>query len=273
MAAPSEVQQNPANGTPARTENTAVARTPEGAASYPPPALAKEHMELFTHLVCIEEPAAFWVTSFEHFTQQRFGVGIMGPVAYFLAEHLKHNEKGKEQYPLVQMKVLKMMAAMLDGVGAATFAAALRMHASPAIASARHDLNDPDLDTEMKAISDLAFRVLLRAEGHRSRHYFAYNEQRRIVLVSADIVEWEWREMGGHGVDLSVWFSPPNSKPGEETQLQSKVRLRAGGGRYTAAKDGELVFEFSNEFSWTLNKDVAFSYRILNNSKGENSAA
>jgi hypothetical protein len=82
-------------------------------------------------------------------------------------------------------------------------------------------------------------------------------------LEPTDVVEWEWREMSGHGVDLSVWFSTPKAKPGDETQLQSKVRLRAGGGRYTAARNGELVFEFSNEFSWTLNKDVAFSYRVL----------
>ena len=45
-------------------------------------------------------------------------------------------------------------------------------------------------------------------------------------------MEWEWREVGGHHVDLTVIFATPGMAPGEEIILQPTAHLRAGAGRY-----------------------------------------
>ena len=45
-------------------------------------------------------------------------------------------------------------------------------------------------------------------------------------------MEWEWREVDGHHVDLTVIFATPGMAPGEEIILQPTAHLRAGAGRY-----------------------------------------
>lgn len=134
-------------------------------------------------------------------------------------------------------------------------------------------------DRPKQMIRAAARGAMVRVVGRAADFGIEYTKQRRVTVSAGEIVAWEFRERsigGPHTVDFTVQFVEPTAGPGDEVLIMATERLKRHAGSVAIEKacahpsiarndthtrplthslrSGELIFTFSNEFSWMTNK-------------------
>lgn len=117
-------------------------------------------------------------------------------------------------------------------------------------------------DRPQQLVRGAARGAIVRAQGRRDEFSVEYQKQRRVPVAANDIVAWVWREKLDHTVDFTVVFVEPHMTAGEEVTVVDTKRTRKNSGSVVAESAGEVVFMYSNEFSWLNNKIVAMATAV-----------